>query len=39
MLHMIVEFYISIITGQVAGNPVWFVIGLTGQVGLETLPG
>jgi lipid-A-disaccharide synthase-like uncharacterized protein len=32
MLQSIIEFFRSIITEQVAGNPVWFIIGFTGQV-------
>ena len=32
MLHTIVEFFKSSITEQVAGNPVWFIVGFTGQM-------
>ena len=31
MLNSIIEFFKSSITEQVAGNPFWFAIGLTGQ--------
>jgi lipid-A-disaccharide synthase-like uncharacterized protein len=31
MLQSIVEFFRSTITEQVAGNPVWFIIGFAGQ--------
>ena len=32
MLQSIVEFFRSTITEQVAGNPVWFIVGFTGQM-------
>ncbi|MGD0552246.1 MAG: lipid-A-disaccharide synthase N-terminal domain-containing protein [Sedimentisphaerales bacterium] len=32
MLQLIVEFFRSTITEQVAGHPVWFIIGFAGQV-------
>ena len=32
MLQSVVEFFRSTITEQVAGHPVWFIIGFTGQV-------
>ena len=32
MLQSIIEFFKSTITEQVAGNPVWFIVGFSGQV-------